>query len=133
MPDDMRARIADLRWWAAEERRRAAAAAALAARYEQQAAQPSRFLAAGGPERAAVHRRAEACHRAAARLHERHAARLQAQLDKAEAAVFEPGFATATAAVLGMPSTTIVLLDGQRTTAVLAASDWKSTRLNSSH
>jgi len=124
--DDVRARIADLRWWAAEERRRAAAAAALAARYEQQAAQPSRFLAARGgwPERAAMHRRVEACHRAAARLHERHSARLLAQVGKAEATLPGPGFAAATAAaVLGTPSTTIILFDGQRAIAVLAASD----------
>ena len=119
----MRACIADLRQWAAEERRLAAREAAVAARYEQQAARPSAFLA-GGPERAAVHRRAEACHRATARLHERRAARLQAQLDKAESTVLRPGFAAATAAaVLGVPSTAIVLLDGRRAVAVLAASD----------
>jgi len=125
LSDDMRACIADLRWWAAEERRRAAREAAFAARYERQAAQPSPFLAAGGwPERAAAHRRAEACHRAAARLHERHAARLLAQVGKAEATLPGPGFAAATAAaVLGTPSTTIVLLDGRRAIAVLAASD----------
>ena len=120
----MRACIADLRWWAAEERRRAAAAAALAARYEQQAAQPSPFLAAGGwPERAAIQRRAEACHRGAARLHERHAARLQAQLDTAGDTAPGPGFASATLAALGLPSTAIVLLGEQRAIAVVAASD----------
>ena len=71
-----------------------------------------------------MHRRAEACHRAAARLHERHAAGLLAQLGQAEATLPGPGFAAATAAaVLGTPSTTIVLLDGQRAIAVLAASD----------
>ena len=124
MSDDMRARIADLWWWAAEERRRAAAAAALAARYEQQAAQPSPFLAAGGwPERAAIQRRAEACHRGAARLHERHAARLQAQLDTAGDTAPGPGFASATLAALGLPSTAIVLLGEQRAIAVVAASD----------
>jgi hypothetical protein len=120
----MRACIADLQQWAAAERQRAAADAAVAARYEQQAAGPSASLAAGGGwlERAAMHRRAEACHRAAARLHERHAARLRAQLDKAEATVLQPGFAAATAtAVLGMPSTTIVLFGGQRAIAVVAA------------
>jgi len=122
--DDMRARIADLRQWVAEERRRAAAEAAAAARYEQQAARASAFLASGGLNRAAVHRRAEACHRAAARLHERHAARLQAQLAEAGAAVPGRGFAAATAAaVLGLPSTAIVLLGGQQAIAVVAASD----------
>jgi len=120
----MRASIADLRQWVAEERRRAAAQAALAARYEQQAAQMSTSLVLDRLRRAATHRRAEACHRAAALLHERHAARMQAQLYEAESKMLRPGFAAATAAaVLGVPSTTIILLDGQRASAVLAASD----------
>jgi hypothetical protein len=124
LSDDMRARLADLRQWAAEERRRAAQEAALAARYEQQAARMPTSFVLDRLRRAATHRRAEACHRAAARLHERHAARMQAQLYKTEATLPGPGFAAATAAaVLGVPSTTIILLDGQRAVAVLAASD----------
>ena len=122
--DDMRASIADLRQWAAEERRRAGQEAALAARCEQQAAQSPTSFVLDRLRRAATHRRAEACHRAAAQLHERHAARLQAQLHRAKATMLRPGFAAATAAaVLGIPSTTIILLDGQRAIAVLAASD----------
>jgi hypothetical protein len=122
--DDMRASIADLRQWAAEERRRAGQEAAFAARCEQHAAQLTTSFVLGQLRRAATHRRAEACHRAAARLHERHAARLQAQLYKAEATMLRPGFAAATAAaVLGVPSATIILLDGQRAISVLAASD----------
>ena len=122
--DDLRASIADLWQWAAEERRREGQEAAFAARYEQQVAQLPTSLVLDRLRRAAMHRRAEACHRAAAQLHERHAARLQAQLDKAQATVLRPGFAAATAAaVLGIPSTTIILLDGQRAIAVLAASD----------
>ena len=121
--DDMSTCIGELRQWATAERRRAATDAAVAAYYEQQAAQSPVSFGPDRLKRAAVHRRAEACHHAAARLHERHAARLQAQLDKAEATVFRPGFATATATVLGMPSTAIALLDGQRAIAVLAASD----------
>jgi hypothetical protein len=124
LSDDLRACIADLWQWAAEERRRAARAAAFAARCERQAAGLPASFVSDRLGRAAMHRRAEACHRAAAQLHERHAARLQAQLDKAQATVLRPGFAAATAAaVLGMPSTTIVLFDGQRAIAVLAASD----------
>lgn len=120
----MRRWIADLRQWAADERQRAAAAAAVAAHYEQQAARPPVSFAADRLRRAAIHRRAEACHDRAARLHERHAARLQAQLGQAGAMVSRPGLAAAAAAaVLGMPSTTIVLFDGQRAIAVLAASD----------
>ena len=124
LSDDMGARIADLWQWAAEERRRAAREAAFAARCERQAAGLPTSLVLDRLGRAATHRRAEACHRAAARLHERRAARLQAQLDKAESTVLRPGFAAATAAaVLGVPSTAIVLLDGRRAVAVLAASD----------
>jgi len=120
----MRACIADLWQWAAEERRRAAREAAFAARYERQAAGLPTSFVLDRLGRAAMHRRAEACHRAAARLHERHAARLLAQVGKAEATLPGPGFAAATAAaVLGTPSTTIVLLDGRRAIAVLAASD----------
>jgi len=123
LSDDMRACITDLRQWAAEERRRAAQEAAVAARCEQAAWMPTSFVL-DRLRRAATHRRAEACHRAAARLHERRAARLQAQLERAESKMLRPGFAAATAAaVLGMPSTTIILLDGQRAIAVLAASD----------
>jgi hypothetical protein len=120
----MRACIADLRQWAAEERRRAVQEAAFAARCEQEATRLSTSFVQNRLRRAAMHRRAEACHRAAARVHERHAARLQAQLYQAQAKMLRPGFAAATAAaVLGMPSTTIILLDGQRAIAVLAASD----------
>lgn len=119
----MRGWIADLRQWAADERQRAAAAAAVAAHYERQAARPPVSFAAVRLKRAAMHRRAEACHHRAARLHERHADRLQAQLGQAGAMVSRPGLAAAAAAVLGMPSTTIVLFDGQRAIAVLASSD----------
>ncbi|HEX6451822.1 MAG TPA: GAF and ANTAR domain-containing protein [Trebonia sp.] len=121
--DDVSACIADLRQWAIAERQRAAADAAVAARYEQEAARSPASAGLNRLKWAAMHRRAAACHEAAARLHERHAARLKAQLDKAESTVFRPGFAKATAAVLGMPSTAIVLLDGQQAIAVLAASD----------
>ena len=119
----MHARIADLWQWAAEERRRAAVDAAVAARYERQAAGPPASAGSARLGRAAIHRQAEACHEGAARLHERHAARLQAQLDKAQDTVLRPGLVLAAAAVLGMPSTAVVLLGGQRATAVLAASD----------
>jgi len=117
--DDVRGWIADLQWWAGEERRRAAQQAAVAAGYQQRAA----ALPGGGGwlERAAIHRRAEACHRAAAELHDRRAARLRAQL--AAGAGPRPGLVTVTAAALGLPSLAIVLLDGRRAVAAAAASD----------
>jgi hypothetical protein len=121
--DDIRAQIARLRRRSAEARRRAAYAEAGAAHLEQQAALPFASLSQACLRAAAVQRRVQERHLAAARLQDQYADRLRAGLERAGETERQPTFINAVAGAIGMHSVTVVLLGAQRDEGMIAASD----------
>lgn len=109
-PDEARARIAVLRRQASTERDLASRAASRAAMHETP-------IQAGGPEEvhaasAAAHRRAEAIHRTAARIAERHRGDLEQWLSQHAPQARRPRLIDATAEVLGIPGLSAMMRFG---------------------
>jgi len=124
-PDDVRAQIAGLRRRSAEARRRAAYAEASAARLDERASLPSASVPVSQAclRAAALQRRVQARHLAAAKLQDDYAERLRAWLKRDGEPERQPLFIDAVTAAIGMPSATVILLGTQRGEAVIAASD----------
>ena len=72
---------------------------------------------------AALQRQVQARHLAAARLQDQYAERLRAWLKRDGESAKQPAFIDSVAAVIGMPSATVILLGSQRGEAVIAAAD----------
>jgi hypothetical protein len=106
---------------AARERVRAVRAAGIAARHEALALRAGPELRPLHREMAEMHREMESTHLAAARLHGDYADRLAAWADGRVQRV--PRFVTAVASAVGAPHVGISLVLGDRTEAMIVASD----------
>ncbi|HLI39460.1 MAG TPA: GAF domain-containing protein [Streptosporangiaceae bacterium] len=107
----------------ASEQQRAARAGALAAGYAARSAEGPESFRPLYARMAELQRRIEARHRTSADIHELHARRLAAWLDRPGASALRPVFMAAIASTMGTASATATLRGQRRGTRVVAVSD----------